>query len=636
MALAACARHNDNLVETRFIASPTTIASPQLQAIDSLMWQQPNSALACLLPYFDTCCRGVSRNVSEDTNDTILGDVSRNVSTTYNHHYANLLLAELLYKNDYAQTNHAELQQAVSYFDSLTSTLNHHHHASWRHGDLEPPSPERNDNLIFLDARAHYINGVGYYENDSMVEACKEYLKALEVMESHFGKKELGGKKAQFMALTHTRLIGLFSDLYLHEQAIYFGKTALEYYQKYDASPWHLAWVLNEIGSHYDMMDNYDSADYYYHRSLSLLPDTNNLIHRDIATHVAYLSYKRGESSLLSLNQIHNLLTLAENKKEYLSRCLTLGEIYYFEQLFDSASPYYSIVYEGTESVASKKLAAKRLLEINKSDDYNPKTSEYATYVAQFATASERQGALNSDLIELYRQYGQNKAERIHAQRIKSITIRVMWIVGFLVVLVLLTLAFNSIVRSRNKTLRAQKQEAEKRLETESYAHRMQQAALSGKLKKSNEALRDTSKQLEKAIGEKKLSEPTASEIDFTSFKATPVCRQILETIQNNYFKSKMDCSVYKEHALTKEQLQQIRCSADKHIAQFTIRLRKQFPNLTDEDLNYCCLYLLGLSDAEVSALMQRAYPTVCERNRKIKRIIRAQGELSVALRELV
>ena len=293
-------------------------------------------------------------------------------------------------------------------------------------------------------------------------------------------------------------------------------------------------------------------------------------------------------------------------------------------------------MYEGTESVASKKLAAKRLLEISKSDDYNPKTSEYATYIAQFATASERQGALNSDLIELYRQYGQNKAERIHAQRIKNITIRVMWIIGFLVALVLLTLAFSCFVRSRNKRLQAQKQEAEKRLETESYAHRMQQAALSGKLKKSKEALRDTSKQLEKAMAEKKLLEPMAYEKDFASFKAAPACRQILETTQNNYFKSKIDCSAYKEHALSREQLQQMRDSADEHMAQFTIRLRKQFPNLTDEDLNYCCLYLLGLSDAEVSALMQRAYPTVCERNRKIRRIIGAQGDLSTVLRELV
>ena len=78
--LAACHRP----VETRFIASPEAVASPKLQAIDILMWQRPDSALAQLLPWFDTCCR----------------DGVHTVSTTFDRHYAHLLLAELLYKND--------------------------------------------------------------------------------------------------------------------------------------------------------------------------------------------------------------------------------------------------------------------------------------------------------------------------------------------------------------------------------------------------------------------------------------------------------------------------------------------------------------------------------------------------------
>ncbi len=77
---AACARP----VETRHGTSLPTDMSPELSAIDSLMWQRPDSALMCLLPYFDTCCR----------------DGVHTVSTTHDCHYANLLLAELLYKND--------------------------------------------------------------------------------------------------------------------------------------------------------------------------------------------------------------------------------------------------------------------------------------------------------------------------------------------------------------------------------------------------------------------------------------------------------------------------------------------------------------------------------------------------------
>ena len=74
--------------QSRSIEGP----SPALVAVDSLMWRQPDSALALLLPWFDSC-----------------GDVSGNVSTTFDLHYAHLLLSELLYKNYYEQTNRAEL-----------------------------------------------------------------------------------------------------------------------------------------------------------------------------------------------------------------------------------------------------------------------------------------------------------------------------------------------------------------------------------------------------------------------------------------------------------------------------------------------------------------------------------------------
>ena len=171
LALAACVKDPEPIEGSNRKGA----FSSELSAIDSLLWQRPDSALACLLPYFDTCC-----------------------AAEHDRHYAHLLLSELLYKNDYAQTNRAELQDAVVYFDSLAQ--NDNAHTRRRHCGLDPQSPSQKDILAFLAARAHYIYGVGYYEQDSAVPACREYLKALEIMEDQFAEKELVGKKAQFMA----------------------------------------------------------------------------------------------------------------------------------------------------------------------------------------------------------------------------------------------------------------------------------------------------------------------------------------------------------------------------------------------------------------------------------------------------
>ena len=160
--------------------------SPGLSSIDSLMWRQPDSAFSQLFQFADTA--------DVDSLDA------------FDRHYFQLLVAELLYKNDYAQSNRTELKQAVVYYDSLNISLADNSRSVFPHCGPDPQSPSLCDLIPFLSARTHYINGVGYYENDSAVEACAEYLKALEVMEDRFEEKELVGKKAQFMALAYTHL----------------------------------------------------------------------------------------------------------------------------------------------------------------------------------------------------------------------------------------------------------------------------------------------------------------------------------------------------------------------------------------------------------------------------------------------
>ena len=73
--------------------------APELATIDSLMWQQPDCALAVMQDF--------------------AGSPAADSLDTFEKHYCQVLIAELLFKNDYAQTNRTELLQAVAYFDSL-------------------------------------------------------------------------------------------------------------------------------------------------------------------------------------------------------------------------------------------------------------------------------------------------------------------------------------------------------------------------------------------------------------------------------------------------------------------------------------------------------------------------------------
>ena len=444
LALSACHPKQDDSVETQNFASLQPVPSVELQAIDSLLWQQPDSALALLLPWFDTV----------DSNET------------FDNHYAHLLLAELLYKNDYAQTNREELLQAVAYFDSLVRQAPPTPPLKGGRGDSRH-ALDQNGNFAFLAARAHYINGVGYYEQDSVVQACKEYIKALEIMEDRFEEKELVGDKARFMAFTHTHLTGLFSDQYLHEQAIYFGARALDYYRKYEATPWHVAWMLDEIGMQFEMMERFDSASYYYGEAVIAVDDTNTLMYRDIATGLARLSYKKDKELQKSMSQLRNLLLRSESEKEYLARCIAIGGIYYYEKQYDSASAYLNRIFRDSQSVEARKQAAEWLVEICKSQGREDEIIGYATFLVPFATQDENAGKVKSQITELCHVYEQERLENLHQKQMRRIRKHVGITLASLLVVLLVVLWLNNRYR-KNKKIEEQRQaEAYRKLQSE-------------------------------------------------------------------------------------------------------------------------------------------------------------------------
>ena len=70
-----------------------------LENIDSLMWRHADSAFAVMMEF--------AASPEADSLDVFEG------------HYCQVLIAELLYKNYYKQSNRKELVKAVHYFDSV-------------------------------------------------------------------------------------------------------------------------------------------------------------------------------------------------------------------------------------------------------------------------------------------------------------------------------------------------------------------------------------------------------------------------------------------------------------------------------------------------------------------------------------
>ena len=578
----------------------------ELSQIDTLMWHQPDSALAVMMEF------------AGSTEADSLGE--------FEGHYCQVLIAELLFKNDYGQSNREEVLKAVAYFDSLNFTLNDTPTPKSLIAGADPLSPTRNDNIVFLSARAHYINGVGFYEQGDLANACTEYLNTLRIMESHFAKNELVGKKARFMALTYNRLLDLFEAQLMPEPAIYCARQSLVYTQIAPTSLNAKANILYQIGLQHDILREKDSAVFYYEAALNALHDRNTIVYRDLMASRALFDYCDLQDTIKALDSLKSMVAQAESESERITRYSTIGYVYNDAGQLDSAKVYKELVFEFAEKAIDKKLAAKTLHDIAISEGDTLKANQYAQFLIEDVAAAAENQAQVSKLNDLFQQHLQWEQERAEAERQQAARLRRnrMIVVVCVLVAVAALLAW-LLIRRRMKQ---QRDEASQQMEAEREAHRLEKASMSGRLKRSNQELRELKDQMRQQAG----NVAPKQEAQAVSFNDEPVCRLIMERVNEGQFKAQMDCKLYQDYALGKEQVMALREAADRHFNQFTVRLAKTYPNLTKGDLDYCCLYLLGLSDADISALMQRAYATVSERSRKIKTVFGTEEPLSVAL----
>ena len=415
----------------------------KLEAIDSLMWKEPDSALTVMLEF--------ARSAEADSLDE------------FNGHYCQVLISELLYKNDWGQSNREELLKAVGYFDSIVDG------ADGRNADARGKADARGASLqrdVFLDARAHYINGVGFYEKGDVVNACAEYLKTLEVMEAHFEENELVGHKARFLAYTYNRLGDLFSEQFMMESAITCYECALVYCKIETTSPIGIPNILYRIGKQYDKINEIDKARKYYVQALECMTDTNNLVYRDIVASKAVSDYQYGVGLDQLLNELRRIIVLADDETERINRFLTIGSLFYEEGIYDSALYYLTPVFENTDNRLSQISAAEYIRNVYDSIGEMVEADVCIRFLANQKKSDGTTKAVVSKLEAMFKNYQDQKQVRqveIERERVMKKALGVV----IPIIVVVLVVYFVLILRNK-KQLKKQQEEADRMLgETE-------------------------------------------------------------------------------------------------------------------------------------------------------------------------
>ena len=645
---------------------------PELAAIDSLMWRQPDSAFAVL--------RQFAASPKADSLDV------------FNGHYCQLLISELLYKKDYEQSNREALLNAVVYFDSLMANS---HNLSQQ---------ERN---IFLDARAHYINGVGFIEKGNVVQACAEYLKVLKVMEEHFDDNTLIGKKAVFMTYTYNRLMELFSAQFMMDPAIACGEKALSFCRIEPTSSKGVSNILYRLGKQYDKKHDINKARAYYSQALESITKTDNIVYRDIVSSKVLCDYKAGVAAEPSLNELYHVLLYANTEDERLNRYLTIGGIHFLEGNYDSALFYLEPVFE-TNKVGLQTQAAGYLRVIYDSIGNVERSNIYMRFLTNQKKSDGENKALVSKLEDMFKDYMNQKQEKeAEEAREKSVmkTVEIIVPIAFMIALavfIVVKLRSKQLLKKQqeeadrilgeteqehekelrlwqaeaDKTLeetkekyeeelrqlkveteqqledverkhqqwmaktkerheeelRAQKDLSEKEIEKTKKRHEEELETERLAYQKEQEALRQNLQQreaqvsaLEKALDQQR--EETAKQR--TAFLNEEICQRILELLHGKHITSR-DTSFQHGIGLKEEDFKQLKDAVERHYKGFDNMMLSQCAALKQSDLTLCHLHLLGLNEGEIGALKDRTYSAIKKQNENLQEKIGVEESLSV------
>lgn len=441
VVLAGCGYSPDSPALTGTPSQRGT-ASRTLEGIDSLMWRQPDSALTVMLEF--------ARSAEADSLDE------------FNGHYCQVLVAELLFKNYKKQSNRDDVLRAVGYFDSIVAADGYK--ADGRKVDTRGASlRERN---VFLDARAHYINGAGFYERNDVVNACAEYLKALEAMEEQFEESALTCKRAQFMANIYNRLGDLFSEQFMMESAITCYECALVYCKIETTSPIGIPNILYRIGKQYHKINEIGKARQYFGQALECMTDANNLVYRDIVASKAVSDYQYGIGLDQLLNELRRIIVLADDETERLNRFLTIGALFYEEGIYDSALYYLTPVFENTDNRLSQISAAEYMRNVYDSIGEMAEADVCIRFLANQKKSDGTTKAVVSKLEAMFKNYQDQKQVRqveIERERVMKKALGVV----IPIIVVVLVVYFVLILRNK-KQLKKQQEESDRMLgETE-------------------------------------------------------------------------------------------------------------------------------------------------------------------------
>lgn len=579
-------------------SSSTPEPLPELVRAESLMYDHPDSALMLL-------------------------DSMASPSEPYQNALWSLLVVQARDKNYIKHTSDSLINVAYDYFISR-------------------------DNLLL---RALVLNYEGRVNEDlgEMEKATEFYLRA--------GDEVLQTEDYELGNLIYSNLGMIYTRRGLNKESLSFFQRAYEM-AKLSHDNYSIAFSLIYLGRVYGMLGEWEQSIDSYNQAIELSGYIDNIAYRRktlaaslVESASIYRVTGNAKFALTNLKRVE--CEQLYNKRNWPQTCMGLGDTYRYLEQYDSAY-YYLNQALVTDNIYTKQSAYQCLYLVCFADKKYEKANEYNLKFWQYTDSVEQLNRTNA-IVEVQAKYDHQKLEneKLALELDKSRLLRSSLIAlsVLLLVIALLIYIYQRRILKKERTIQKDKalllQYTRQLNENEQLIKRNQEriVELSGEiaayteleesmkeqtaemehLHTQNRELLVANNRLQRNIAQYSvlLQQKDGELEDFARLSTENVRLQKRETflcerlIDGNAQLKALRLSP--KYLKTQQERDAIVQAVNILYEDFTVRLSKQYPALTEEDLLFCCLVKLHLNNGTIATLFAISPASVTKRKQRIK-----------------
>lgn len=474
--------------------------------------------------------------------------------------------------------------------------------------------PIESDSL-FKIAYDYFISG-----KDSLRKAQIYFYRAR--IDENLGKKDEAIKNYQKASITasltndYDLLALIYSrwGLFLRTQHLFDDALTIQYsalkYSFLNRDIKKQALVLKEIGTIYSATKKYKQALVYHRKALSLAHKVGNVAYvSDIHKGMGLLYRYMGENDS-ALYYVNLSLSLLSDSSVLRSRYLLKGDILTTKQEYDSARYYINLGRE-KDDLSSEATYCKLMSRLNeKLGNYENALSlsnHYADFIYKIIDTDKEE-----TIAKLQKKYDYSLIKNENTQlelknRNSDIMILIIFII-FILVIWFITYLYNKVRREKDEIIKTGREQ----------------------LKQMADKLAEREMKLEEVQLKSKEDLDAFAKWAFSKNDAMIKIERLTNMRTSERIANK------EEMKLTPNEIENLKEVIDICFNSFATRLSKRFPNITEDNILYCCLLkmktpansiaiLLGVSD---SSLVKRKYRLKKEISRLVEGCLSLEGFL--------